>query len=647
MSEQFAQGEEVILGVKNGEAVKLGVTEADPGSVQNVDRGGLLNSERDSTLSKFKQAVSRLKERIKSRLAKIFRQNCRQPENQHDTDSQTEQNPQTATLQEQPDQESSSGSGQQPGRPKISRRRFLITSFTVGFGGLVALAGYRTQLARLLDKLLFSPEKLLEGVSLSNLLECILDSTPRVVEPPTGEISENFARNFAEKNAVKTIELSLNSSLEGGYTLYDPEEIFAKGVFLETLPNAQSSPLHQDTKTESEDPFIIGKSLNIVGFGIITDARGLWYGQQEYCVMLFDEENNCLAIGYEGGLYGYDFKHKEWRRLVNSDGQYLQVNPEWQGLGISLPKMSEQVISGLRLFQWLGYTPYPIVRGDVKMPEMNEKPGKFAPENFYSEKNQYGRYLLGQSGEVIDLAHAWGMVGKLVLAVMQMLEQYSNQIETSPGLNNVSFKVSIPHFEGDENFPFEYQCDLNVQGLKAADVTRAILLIGFLLIQATGFLMETVSQRAVKDIVPMPLPFVVGMTPEDMYSNSLGMWLALTELLSYPNPKEIIGLQDNENREKFLGEILENLASSFAISQPPIEEVKLQTLGMYPFVPVVDPEAFRAQGGKITNPFLNSDEESFQAILAELKKLLNKAQIKVTSIPYFAYNVKRADGGIR
>jgi hypothetical protein len=308
--------------------------------------------------------------------------------------------------------------------------------------------------------------------------------------------------------------------------------------------------------------------------------------------------------------------------------------------------MSEQVISGLALANRLGYPRYPIVHGDVQMPEMNKKAGKFGPENFYSKENPHGRYLFGKSGEIIDLVHAKGMAEKLVLAVIQMLQQYEKQIKVSPGLNEVSFEVSIPHFEGDENFPFEYQCKLHVKDLSEAAATRAILLIGFLLIQTTGFLLETVSQRAVRDMVSIPIPLVVGMTPEDMYSNSLGMWLALIELLQNPNREEITKLENNADREDFLKRIKDQIIDQFAADTQPTQEVGLQTLGMYPFIPVVDPVAFRAQGGQITNPFLRGGQGNFH-ILADLEKLLKKAKIQVTSVPYLAYNVKRADNGIR
>jgi len=228
-----------------------------------------------------------------------------------------------------------------------------------------------------------------------------------------------------------------------------------------------------------------------------------------------------------------------------------------------------------------------------------------------------------------------------------MLEQYNKQIKASPNLDKVSFKVSIPHSEGGEDFPFEYKGKLNIADLSCeVEVVKTILLIGFLLIQATGFLMETVSQRAVRDMVSIPIPFVVGMTPEDMYSNSLGMWLALTELLQNPNQEEIAQLKDGNSRKAFLNRIKKELVQNFA-GGTPTKEVKLQTLGMYPFIPVVDPVAFRMQGGKITNPFLRGGQGNFQAILADLKKLLKKAKIQATSVPYLAYNVKRADNGIR
>ena len=115
---------------------------------------------------------------------------------------------------------------------------------------------------------------------------------------------------------------------------------------------------------------------------------------------------------------GYDFEQKEWCRLIDNNGKCLQVKARWKGLNITPPKMSEQVISGLALSNQLGYPRYPIVRGDVQMPEMNEKGGKFTPEHFYSRENPYGRYLFGKSGEIIDLVHAKGMAEKLVLAVI-------------------------------------------------------------------------------------------------------------------------------------------------------------------------------------------------------------------------------------
>jgi len=521
---------------------------------------------------------------------------------------------------------------------------------------VVCYGGYynRIGLARLIDKLLFSPEKLLERVSLSELLELILDSTPRAIGRPVGKIPENFARNFALQSAVQELGLPIftNPFFPDEYILVNPQKTFSE-VFLEKPSNSQPLKLHPDLPKEkgssgsNSDSFEIGEYLKIAGFDIITDARGLWKGQQEYCAIFVDQQNNYLAIGYEGGLYGYDFEQKEWCRLIDSNGKCLQVKARWKGLNITPPKMSEQVISGLALAKQLGYPRYPIVRGDVQMPEMNEKAGKFTPEQFYSKENPHGRYLFGKSGEIIDLVHAEGMAEKLVLAVIQMLEQYNKQIKASPNLDKVSFKVSIPHSEGGEDFPFEYKGKLNIADLSGeVEVVKTILLIGFLLIQATGFLMETVSQRAVPDMVSIPIPLVVGMTPEDMYSNSLGMWLALTELLQNPNQEEIAQLKNGNSRKAFLNRIKKELVQKFA-GEIPTEEVRLQTLGMYPFIPVVDPVAFRAQGGQITNPFLNGDQGKFQTILTELKKLLKKAKIQATSVPYLAYNVKRADNGIR
>jgi len=606
MFEQLGEHVKEALGVKNPEAPRSTDPTAHSEGVEGVDRRGSLNSERWVLVVKnFREAIGRLKSRIGFYLTVVFSGKIeQQPKNQYGVPDQTGQNFQPDNLNrlnQESNQKPSSDRGTNQGGSKMTRRQFL--RFT-GTGVGLILAGHfcRMPLAGLLDELVFPPEKLVK-ISLSELLQSTLNSTPRAIGRPVGKIPENFARNFTLQSEVQELKLTIftNPLFPDEYILVNPQKTFS-GVYLERSTNVrQQSQLAQDLNEEDDlgnltNPFVLGEHLKIAGFDIITDARGLWKGQQEYCAIFVDQQNNYLAIGYEGGLYGYDFEQKEWCRLIDSNGKCLQVKARWKGLNIISPKISEQVISGLVLAKQLGYPRYPIVRGDVQMPEMNEKEGKFKPEYFYSEKNEHGRYLFGKSGEIIDLVHAEGMAEKLVLAVIQMLEQYNKQIKASPNLDKVSFKVSIPHIEGGEDFPFEYQCKLNVKGLSEADVTRAILLIGFLLIQATSFLLETVSQRAVRDMVSIPIPLVVGMTPEDMYSNSLGMWLALTELLQNPNQEEIAQLKNGNSRKAFLNRIKKELVQKFA-GETPTKEVRLQTLGMYPFIPVVDPVAFRGQGG--------------------------------------------------
>jgi len=168
MFEQLGEHvEKGVLGVENPEVQGLTDATANSEGVKNPDRRGSLDPGRDSALSKFQQTVGRLKEKIKSCLDKIFRWNFGQPKNQHGIDSQTRQ---TETLQGQPTQESSSEGGQQPDGSKISRREFLKNGVVVLV--LAVCYGYynRIGLARLVDKLLFSHEKLLEGVSFSELL---------------------------------------------------------------------------------------------------------------------------------------------------------------------------------------------------------------------------------------------------------------------------------------------------------------------------------------------------------------------------------------------------------------------------------------------------------------------------------------------
>ena len=608
MSEQLGEHVKEALGVKNPEAPRSTDPTAHSEGVEGVDSSVSLNSEHWVLVAKnFREAIERLKSRIGFYFTVVFSGKTEQrPKNQYGVPDQTDQNLQSENLKNQSNQESnqkpSSDRGANQGRSKMTRRQFL--RFT-GTGVGLILAGHfcRMPLAGLLDELVFPPEKLVK-VELSELIEFILALVPSAVDSPIDGIPKNFAKNFADPNEVRKIEefkLFANPFWPGEYILPNSSEIFSE-AFLEKPSNSQSLEFNPDLPEEkgssgsNSNSFKIGEHLKIAGFDIITDARGLWKGQQEYCAIFVDQQNNYLAIGYEGGLYGYDFEQKEWCRLIDSNGKCLQVKARWKGLNIISPKISEQVISGLVLAKQLGYPRYPIVRGDVQMPEMNEKEGKFKPEYFYSEKNEHGRYLFGKSGEIIDLVHAEGMAEKLVLAVIQMLEQYNKQIKASPNLDKVSFKVSIPHIEGGEDFPFEYQCKLNVKGLSETAATRDILLIGFLLIQATGFLLETVSQRAVQDMVSIPISLVVGMTPEDMYSNSLGMWLALTELLQNPNQEEIAQLKNGNSRKAFLNRIKKELVQNFA-GGTPTKEVKLQTLGMYPFIPVVDPVAFRGQGG--------------------------------------------------
>ena len=396
MSEQLGEREkEGVLGVKNPEAQGSTDPTAHSEGVEGMDQRSQLDSERDSALSKFQQTVGRLKERIKSCLDKIFRWNFGQPKNQYGVPDQTGQNFQPDNLNQlnqESNQKPSSDRGTNQGGSKMTRRQFL--SIGAGTGLVVASYYFRIPLAKLLDELVFPPEKLVK-ISLSELLQSTLNSTPRAIGRPVGKIPENFARNFALQSEVQELKLTIftNPLFPDEYILVNPQKTFS-GVYLERSTNVQQqSQLAQDLNEEDDlgnltNPFVLGEHLKIAGFDIITDARGLWDGQQEYCAIFVDEQNNYLAIGYEGGLYGYDPKQKEWRKLVNSDGNYLQVEAKWKGLNITPPKMSEQVISGLVLANQLGYPRYPIVRGDVKMPEMNEKAGKFTPEHFYSEKTR-------------------------------------------------------------------------------------------------------------------------------------------------------------------------------------------------------------------------------------------------------------------
>ena len=400
MFEQLGEYVKKALGVENPEAQGSTDATADSEGVKSVDRRGSLNSERWVLVVKnFREAIGRLKSRIGFYLTVVFCGKIVQlPKNQYGVPDQTDQNLQPENLQNQLNQESnqepSSDRGANQGRSNMTRRNFLGLIAT-GAGLILVSYCYRTPLAGLLDELVFPPEKLVK-ISLSELLQSTLDSTPRAIGRPVGKIPENFAKNFADPKKVRKIEqfkLFANPFLPEEYILLNSSEIFS-GAFLEKPSNSQPLELHPDLPKEkgssgsNSNSFKIGEHLKIAGFDIITDARGLWKGQQEYCAIFVDQQNNYLAIGYEGGLYGYDPKQKEWRKLVNSDGNYLQVEAKWKGLNITPPKMSEQVISGLVLANQLGYPRYPIVRGDVKMPEMNEKAGKFTPEHFYSEKTR-------------------------------------------------------------------------------------------------------------------------------------------------------------------------------------------------------------------------------------------------------------------
>ena len=323
MFEQLGEHVKEALGVKNPEAPRSTDPTAHSEGVEGVDSSVSLNSEHWVLVAKnFREAIERLKSRIGFYFTVVFSGKTEQrPKNQYGVPDQTDQNLQSENLKNQSNQESnqkpSSDRGANQGRSKMTRRQFL--RFTVTGAGLI-LAGYfyRMPLAGLLDELVFPPEKLVK-ISLSELLQSTLNSTPRAIGRPADEISDYFAKKFADpnKNEVRKIEqfLFANPFWPKEYILPNPSKIFS-GVFLEKPSNSQPLELHPDLPKEkgssgsNSNSFKIGEHLKIAGFDIITDARGLWKGQQEYCAIFVDQQNNYLAIGYEGGLYGYDFEQR-------------------------------------------------------------------------------------------------------------------------------------------------------------------------------------------------------------------------------------------------------------------------------------------------------------------------------------------------
>ncbi len=498
-----------------------------------------------------------------------------------------------------PNPDRNSGGNQGPDQlPTISRRRFI----RLGFGlGLVVLLGlswpHREEIASEIGKTL---DRLLEVENMSNPNVPII--LPRETDQPIVTVTES-------EKEIKTIDLQM---------------IFDKNSSTYRLVNHnQSSNWGLEFPQKEELKINLSGNLTEVGYAIITDIRGLQKGEQQYCVMFRTTDNQYIAVGYEGGLYFFEPINKEWVRIVDENKQVLRTKPKWEGLNLAPKPIRDQIYEGWQTFSELGYEPFGGILPNVQMPMNNNR--VFSRNEFYTDDNTENvAYLLGQNGELLDLVHVQGTAEKLVLVANQIFQQYQQGKKT--------FEVTIPHYEGEMPFPYQYEVIIN-ESITDEDIP----LLAFLVIQAMSFQMEAVSQMLVKEIAPM-FPRG-GLTPEDKFSNTIGAWTMVQYILHEGLVDTLNSIKDNDHSARALQEVLDNVIQKMGY-QKPSSDVDVKTLGINPYIPVLAKEidAQNSQTVQIPRFF---DLEKDENYIERLKNLRDKVQLKTLKIPGFDYNFVR------
>lgn len=318
----------------------------------------------------------------------------------------------------------------------------------------------------------------------------------------------------------------------------------------------------------SEQPINLGQYI-FVGEAIVTPGNGK---NQEWGAIFKPihggGDNHLMSIGFESGIIYVCRKDiGEWEPVVAESG-ILSVQEKWSGLMDKFEEIEPKSVlagdflrrnNGLRLMQ--EYTqPYPYIAKDLKMPRMAvnafySKPFSQSKEEAEQYENRRKPFCAEKGGMIIDPSH--------IIMGAEEIKKIVNQLENILNGTNDG-ETSI---EGHDVYKFAYQVD-------PAVLTRENLLAmayGIALDQAS--ITEGISQTSASHILPDSLSKKLGegLTPEDLYSENLGMKMALNELAEGKNPNS--------------AEILKQVVEMMGVE--PMTECELEyPLGVYFNIPV-------------------------------------------------------------
>jgi hypothetical protein len=295
----------------------------------------------------------------------------------------------------------------------------------------------------------------------------------------------------------------------------------------------ESTLLHLPSNTalwaEHADTPIEDDVFTSAGTAIITTAEGLTDGEQAYG-MLFKGKDQVLAVGYNGSLYTLvdlgNKETKEWVRVVTHTEDDTPPSPvvataSWKDLEAASPdKMfMEHVVEGSKTLRELGHKPWAAVLPSTQMPDMvrHDKmdpeisPGNCAQDvnELLSEQNSK-RYFITAQGDIVDAGHLRTKAAESLTLFTQLLSQ---RISGEPHP-----KASIKFLPGGEA-TFDFSVD------PASLQADALFDTVFSMMTTTSVVTEGVTQRyIVEKIAPVLDKFgTIGKSPEDLFSNSLGV----------------------------------------------------------------------------------------------------------------------------
>jgi hypothetical protein len=329
-----------------------------------------------------------------------------------------------------------------------------------------------------------------------------------------------------------------------------------------------------------------GKLID-TGTGIITTAEGLTQGKQEYCMFFKGENNQLIAVGYEKGLYSYDANLKEWVRLltVDKDGKQHTANTSeatWEDLQKAKPSrmLIQDIAAGTKALASVGYRPWAAVLPSTKIPEgtqIETQPDYYAKtteEVLESTIKENKRYFITRNGDVVDIAHVWAKSEETLNLFCQLYEQF---------LQKTPHPTATIEYDAAQNASFQFAVD------PSSLHPETILDTTFQIMNQVTYLMEGVTQRYVQEKMPFLKPHS-GMTPEDMFSNSIGIAGMLTLMQDSGNLEQIkkhLAAKTNFSQLKDMlhQQAMNRILTEYGVRANPQVDPHISLIAAYPLIP--------------------------------------------------------------